>query len=190
LKATIKDVKKQILPDFTEENITKFFGKESEVTTEAELKDFIKKQLLSQKEQEGLIMAVEQFVSTIRKEAMSVAIPKTMVDEEFKSRIQSLEKRFGSKEKVEEYLKAMNEEQAKQFVDDIQKAANESLEKFFILNKITELLGIDIDRNTPSQDFAVERKLYEHFNPSSESRDASSKRLSDKKTDKKSKKAE
>jgi FKBP-type peptidyl-prolyl cis-trans isomerase (trigger factor) len=97
---------------------------------------------------------------------MSVNIPKTMIDEEFKSRIHSLEHRFGSKEKVEEYLKSMTEEQTKQFVDDIQKASAESLEKFFILNKVTELLEIDIDRNAPAQELAVERKIYEHFNPS------------------------
>ena len=35
---------------------------------------------------------------------MSVIIPKTMIDEEFKTRIHSLEHRFGSKEKVEEYM--------------------------------------------------------------------------------------
>jgi FKBP-type peptidyl-prolyl cis-trans isomerase (trigger factor) len=94
LKMTIKDVKKQILPDFTPENLLKFFGKESEVKTEAELKEFIKKQLVTQKEQEELIKAVENFVSRIRKEAMSVVIPKTMVEEEFKGRLHSLEQRF------------------------------------------------------------------------------------------------
>ncbi|GHV22831.1 trigger factor [Clostridia bacterium] len=163
LKATIKDVKKQILPEFTEENILKFFGKESEVKNETELKAFIEKQLYAQKEQTALITAVEEFVSKIRKDAMSVSIPKTMIDEEFKSRVQSLEQRFGSKEKVEEYLKAMTEEQRKQFIEDIQKASSESLEKFFILNKVTELLGIEIDWN--SQDLSVEKKIYEHFNP-------------------------
>jgi FKBP-type peptidyl-prolyl cis-trans isomerase (trigger factor) len=94
LKLTIKDVKNQILPEFTEENILKFFGKESEVKTEAELKEFIKKQLLTQREQEELIKAVEHFISTIRKDAMSVIIPKTMIEEEFKSRVHSLEQRF------------------------------------------------------------------------------------------------
>jgi len=113
-------------------------------------------------------MKVEEFVSKIRKESMSVAIPKTMIDQEFQSRIQSLEKRFGSKEKVEEYLRSMTEEQAKQFVEDIQKASAESLEKFFILNKVTELLGITLDWEKDSQDFAIEKKIYVHFNPSEE----------------------
>jgi trigger factor len=184
LKFILKDVKQQILPEFNEENILKFFGKESEVKTEAELREFIKGQLFAQKEQTALITAVEGFVSTIRKEAMSVAIPRTMIDEEFKSRIQSLEQRFGSKEKVEEYLKAMSEDQAKQFVDDIQKASTESLEKFFILNKVTELLGIDIDRNSQDQNLMVERKIYEHFNPSTEAK------AEKKPVEKKTKKAE
>ncbi|MDR0650411.1 MAG: hypothetical protein LBG59_03195 [Candidatus Peribacteria bacterium] len=94
---------------------------------------------------------------------MSVVIPKTMVEEEFKSRLHSLEQRFGSKEKVEEYLKSMSEEQAKQFVNDIQHASRESLEKFFILNKVTEELGIEIDWK--DQGLVVERKIYEYFNP-------------------------
>jgi trigger factor len=170
LKATIKDVKRQILPEFTPENIAKFFGKESEVHNETELKEFIKKQLFAQKEQTALVSAVENFVSTIRKDAMSVIIPKTMIDEEFKSRVHSLEQRFGSKEKVEEYLKSMTEDQQKQFVDDIQNAASESLEKFFILNKVTELLGIAIDRNAPAQNLAVERQIYEYFNPADKSK--------------------
>ncbi|MDR2189936.1 MAG: hypothetical protein LBP53_01810 [Candidatus Peribacteria bacterium] len=160
-------MKRQILPEFTEENILKFFGKESEVKTEAELKEFIKQQLFAQREQEGLIKAIETFVSTIRKDAMTVVIPKTMVEEEFKNRLHSLEQRFGSKEKVEEYLKSMTEDQAKSFVADIQNASRESLEKFFILNKITELLGIEIDWN--AKGLSLEKKLYEYFNPSSQS---------------------
>jgi len=83
----------------------------------------------------------------------------------------------------------MTEEQAKQFVEDIQKASSESLEKFFILNKTTELLGIEIDRNTPAQELAVERKIYEHFNPSeakaSEKEEKAEKKTPAKKTTKK-----
>jgi FKBP-type peptidyl-prolyl cis-trans isomerase (trigger factor) len=100
---------------------------------------------------------------------MSISLPKTMIDEEFKSRIHSLEHRFGSKEKAEEYLKSMTEDQRKQFIEDIQKASAESLEKFFILNKVTELLGINIDRSTSAQGLVIERKIYEHFHPSTAS---------------------
>ncbi len=122
LKVTISDVKKQILPEFTPETIEKLFWKQSEVKDEKQLREYIKDQLAVQKEQNELIKGVEEYVSKIREKFMSVIIPKTMIDEEFKSRVHSLEHRFGSKEKVQEYMKSMTEEQAKDFVDSIQKA--------------------------------------------------------------------
>ena len=172
------DVKKQILPEFNKETIEKLFWKQSEVKDEKQLKEYIKNQLAVQKEQNELIRWVEEYVSKIREKFMSVIIPKTMIDEEFKSRVHSLEHRFGSKEKVQEYMKSMTEEQAKDFVDSIQKASAESLEKFFILNKVAELLGIDLDRENGAQNFGVERRIYEYFNPT------------DKKEEKKATKAE
>jgi FKBP-type peptidyl-prolyl cis-trans isomerase (trigger factor) len=69
-----------------------------------------------------------------------------MINEEFKSRMKSLEERFGDKEKVEQYFKQLGNEKTKEFVEEISKAAQDSLEKFFILQKITEELKIDIDR--------------------------------------------
>ena len=166
LKVTISDVKKQILPEFTPETIEKLFWKESTVKNEKELREYIKNEIAVQKEQNELIRWVEEYVSKIREKFMSVIIPKTMIDEEFKSRVNSLEQRFGSKEKVQEYMKSMTEEQAKDFVSSIQKASTESLEKFFILNKVAELLGIDLDWENWAQNFGVERKIYEYFNPS------------------------
>ena len=120
---------------------------------------------------------------------MSVIIPKTMIDEEFKSRVHSLEHRFGSKEKVQEYMKSMTEEQAKDFVDSIQKASAESLEKFFILNKVAELLGIDLDWENGAQNFGVERKIYEYFNPTDKKEEKKAAKTEKKET-KKEEKAE
>ena len=178
LKVTISDVKKQILPDFTPETIEKLFWKQSEVKDEKQLREYIKKEIAVQKEQNELIKSVEEYVSKIREKFMSVIVPKTMIDEEFKSRVHSLEHRFGSKEKVQEYMKSMTEEQAKDFIESIQKASAESLEKFFILNKVAELLGIELDWENWAQNFGVERRIYEYFNPT------------DKKEEKKTAKAE
>ena len=75
---------------------------------EKQLREYIKDQLAVQKEQNELIKGVEEYVSKIREKFMSVIIPKTMIDEEFKSRVHSLEHRFGSKEKVQEYYKDCN----------------------------------------------------------------------------------
>ena len=87
-------------------------------------------------------------------------IPKTMVDQELKVRMQNLEKRFGSAEKVKEYFQQLGEEKAKEFVEGVQTAAAESLEKFFILNKVTELLGLTIDWNNEQEPLFVEKQLY------------------------------
>jgi len=61
---------------------------------------------------------------------------------------------------MDEYFKNMGEEKSKAFFEDVTKAAEESLEKFFILQKFTQLLHLDVDRNN-SEHFAVEQKLYD-----------------------------
>lgn len=179
LQMTIVDVKKQILPEFDEATIEKLFGKDAWVKNEWELKSMIKEQISVNKEQNELVQAVEEYVSSLRNDDMTVIIPKTMIDEEFKSRIHSLEHRFGSKEKVQEYLKSMEEAQAKEFIESIQKAAAESLEKFFILNKVAELLELKLDREK-TENLAVERELYNFFNPSDNMKDKSSKTVESK----------
>ncbi len=187
LKVTISDVKKQILPEFNKETIEKLFWKQSEVKDEKELREYIKKQLVIQKEQNELIRWVEEYVSNIREKFMSVIIPKTMIDEEFKTRVHSLEHRFWSKEKVQEYMKSMTDEQAKDFVESIQKASAESLEKFFILNKVAELLGIDLDWENWAQNLWVERKIYEYFNPSDKKEEKKTNKTEKKETKKEEK---
>jgi hypothetical protein len=73
----------------------------------------------------------------------------------------NLKQRFGSEEKVKEYFTQLWEEKSKEFVDGVQSAAAESLEKFFILNKITELLGLSIDWNDKNQEpLFVEKQIY------------------------------
>jgi FKBP-type peptidyl-prolyl cis-trans isomerase (trigger factor) len=87
-------------------------------------------------------------------------MPQTLIHEEFKSRMANLEQRFGGQEKVAEYFKQLWDEKTKQFVEDISKASQDSLEKFFILQKITEELKIDIDRQKAWK-LEVEQKLYD-----------------------------
>jgi hypothetical protein len=61
---------------------------------------------------------------------------------------------------MDEYFKKMGDEKAKAFFEDITKAAEESLEKFFILQKFTQLLNLEVDRNH-AEHMAVEQKLYD-----------------------------
>ncbi len=160
LKVTVQDVKQIVLPELNDEMIVKLFGKDAEVKTNAELRDYIKKEILKQKQENWLVQTIEDYLTEVKKAGVSVIIPKTMVDQELKVRMQNLEKRFGSAEKVKEYFQQLGEEKAKEFVEGVQSAAAESLEKFFILNKITELLGLEIDWNSEQEPFFVEKQLY------------------------------
>ena len=160
IKITIKDIKKVVLPEFTEETIKKLFPDQKEVKNEKQLKDYIKVEIEKQKYDTELVKNVEEYINKIRDKNMKIIIPQTLIHEEFKSRMSSLEQRFGWKEKVSEYFKQLWEEKAKQFVEEISKAAQDSLEKFFILQKITEELDLKIDRQKWWH-LEAEKKLYE-----------------------------
>ncbi len=157
---TLTDVKDVVLPEINEETLTRLFGKDSEVKNESDLLKYIDDSISAQKFDTELIKQVEDFLKVIREKYMEVAIPQTLLNQEVRVRIQNLEKRFGGKEKMEAYFKQMGEEKAKVFVDDISLAAKESLEKFFILQKVADELKLDINREKPV-DLEIERKLYE-----------------------------
>ena len=161
VKVTIQDVKEVVLPELDDKMIAKLFGKDAEVKTNKELREYIKKEIVSQKEENELVQAIEAYINDIRKSGVNVIIPKSMIDQEFKVRMANLKQRFGSEEKVKEYFSQLWEEKSKEFVDGVQSAAAESLEKFFILNKITELLGLSIDWNDKNQEpLFVEKQIY------------------------------
>ena len=161
LKVTIQDVKEIVLPELNNEMIAKLFGKDAEVKTNAELRAYIKKEIVSQKEENELVQTIEAYINDVRKSGVNVIIPKSMIDQEFKVRMDNLKHRFGSEEKVKEYFSQLWEEKSKEFVDGVQSAAAESLEKFFILNKITELLWLNIDWNEKAQEpLFIEKQIY------------------------------
>ncbi|HCB51552.1 TPA: hypothetical protein DEP21_03185 [Patescibacteria group bacterium] len=170
---TITDVKNVVLPDINEATLEKLFGKDAEVKTEAQLMTYIKDSISQQKFDTELMKEVEEFLKVMREKHMSIDIPNTLLDQEFSVRIQNLEKRFGGQEKMKQYITQMGEEKAKAFLDDIKSAAKESLEKFFILQKVADILELDINWENPS-DLEVEKKLYEKLGQ------ASSKKTSEK----------
>ena len=120
----------------------------------------IKESIEHQKYDQELIKKIEGVLENLRNKAMKVMIPQTLVNEEMKTRMKSLEERLGGKEKMEQYFKNMGDEKAKAFFEDITKAAEESLEKFFILQKFTQLLKLDVDWNQAAH-MDVEQKLYD-----------------------------
>jgi FKBP-type peptidyl-prolyl cis-trans isomerase (trigger factor) len=141
--------------------IGKLFWEQAEVKTYDELRAYIKNEILKQKQDSELIKTIEDYLNDIRKAWLNVIIPETIINQEFNTRMQNLKERFGSQEKVSEYFKQLWEEKSKAFVEEVKKAATESLEKFFILNKVTEHLWIKIDWTSKDQDnLFVEKEIY------------------------------
>jgi FKBP-type peptidyl-prolyl cis-trans isomerase (trigger factor) len=154
---TIGDIRTVTLPDFTAENIKKFFGND-EVKTKEELEVKVRELIENQKEESLLMQAVDQLLEE-SKASLTIHIPHTLTNEEVKTRMESLQKRLGGEDQMKQYFQQMGEEKENEMKTSIRTAATSSLEKFFLLRKLTELLEIkDINWE---ESMNVERKLYE-----------------------------
>jgi len=160
LQCTIQDVKQIVLPEINDEMLEKLFGKDSQVKNEKDLLTFIETSIGEQKYETELMKQIEELLNTVKDKNLKVQVPHTLIEEEGKSRIDNLQKKFGSKERVDEYFKKIGEEKTKEFLDDIKRASKESLEKFFVLQKLVQLLELEINRENPGH-LEIEKKVYE-----------------------------
>jgi len=176
----ILDVKSIVLPEINEETLKKLFGNDAKVKNEKELLEYIEENITQQKFEVDLIKEIEDFLKVVREKHMTLEMPKTLLNQEFSSRIQNLEKKFGWPEKTKQYFDQMWEEKAKSFLDDIKLAAKESLEKFFILQKVSDLLELDVNWDKPGH-LEIEQKLYDKL--TSKKSENKSENKSDKKDD-------
>lgn len=151
------EIKEEKLPEFTEEKIKELF--QWEVNSLEELKQKIKETVEQQKWQQSLVKNVEDYINSVQKH-IDVRIPATIVNEEFKSRMENLKQRFGWEEWFNKYLSQIWEEQKKKMNEDVRNASRDSLKKFFILRKVTEKLWIFDNINWQTQ-LEPEQKLYE-----------------------------
>ena len=74
------------------------------------------------------------------------------------ARIKQLGEKFGGEEGLKQYLAKIGEEKTNQMYDEMRASAKESLEKFFILRKFVELLGIE--NVSWEKHLDAERKIY------------------------------
>lgn len=156
IHATIWDIKDMELPEFTSENLKKFFGSE-DVKTEDELKDKIKTLIAAQKEESLLMQAIDTYLQEVMK-SFNIVIPKTLIDEEVKTRMKSLQERMWGEEWLKKYFEQIWEDEVKKLHASISDAAKSSLEKFLVLREVVEKLGLtDINREAHLD---VEKKLY------------------------------
>ena len=154
---TIVDIKETILPDLNDEaTLTRLF-QSPEIKTYDGLVDKVKAVLVEQKEENGLQTAIEKLLNDA-KASLTVEVPETFIREEMSARIKQLGDKFGGEEGLKQYLAKIGEEKTNQMYDEMKISAKESLEKFFILRKLVELLGIENINWENHLD--AERKIY------------------------------
>ena len=154
----IVSIQEQILPKFDDtETLMKFFWN-ADIKTEKDLREKITEVLKTQKYEDELAKNVEDLVKDA-KNSLSVSIPRTLIDEEFKSRMQNMAQRMWGEQGMKAYLEKIWEEETKKMVEDMKASAQESLQKFFVFKHILESHKIDhIHWDKPLD---AEKKLYE-----------------------------
>ena len=159
VKATITEIKESHLPEVNLDNIEKWFGKKYEKLEE--FYDEIKNTLQIEKRKIELNKFVEDLVKKIN-DSFELVIPKTLVDQEIKQRIETLTQRYGGKDNFEKMLKSMKPEEVKKFYEDLTAAAKESIRNFLILMKYAELNNL-LDKIDFKKNLDLEEKLLSLF---------------------------
>ena len=157
LEIEIVDIKEKVLPQIDDKFIKEKFGEE--IKDVNQLKEKIKEEIKRVKYQEWLVNAIESFLKKAEA-SFDIKLPKTIIDEEIKARLKSLTQRFGWEEGLKKYFETIWKEKTEKLLEDIKKASEESLRKFFIMRKILKELGLEekVDWNKPLD---VEEKLYQ-----------------------------
>jgi len=159
LKLTVIDIRTVILPEFTDENIKKFFWW-ADVKSEEDLINQISDAIWKQKEESLLMKSVDSFLTSTQ-ESFDIIIPKTLVEEELKSRMKSMSERYNGEEWLKAYFEKLGEEKENEIKNEISTASKMSLEKFFLLRKVVESLDLWVEEKDWSSPLSVEKKLYE-----------------------------
>lgn len=159
VKATITEIKESHLPEVNLDNIEKWFGKRYENLDW--FYEEIKNTLWVEKRRTELNKFVEDLVKKVN-DSFELVIPKTLIDQEIKQRIETLTQRYGGKDNFEKMLKSMKPEEVKKFYEDLTTAAKESIWNFLILMKYAELNKL-IDQIDFKKDLDLEEKLLSLF---------------------------
>jgi len=159
VKATIVEIKEPKLPELSVENLKKWFGK-----TYDKVEDFmeeVKETLSIEKERNELSKFIENLILKI-KNSFEVVVPKTLIDQEVKQRINFLKQKYGGEKNFEQMLKSMKPEEVKKMYSELTQAARESVEKFLILMKFAEEKKI-ADKIDFKKDLDLEKNLLSLF---------------------------
>lgn len=154
---TVVDIKETITPDFNDVATLEKLFQSPDIKTKEDLVKKVESVLAEQKEEQGLQQSIENMLVDA-KSSLEVTIPETIIREEMAARIKTLGDRMGGEEGLKQYFLKIGEQKTNEMYDDIKKSANESLEKFFVLRKLVELL--DIKDINWENGLDAEKKLY------------------------------
>ena len=157
VRITVEDVKEMILPTFDKETIVKFFGDEAKVNSEEEILQMLEESMKQEKFHKDLMQNIEDMLNAMMKKTFAVTLPKTMVDQESEQRLKQMKERFGGDEAYAKYIDQVGEEKATAMQADVTKAAKESLQKFFVLQKYVSLLDLEVNWQ---ENLDAEYKIY------------------------------
>lgn len=153
------DIKSVLLPEINEATIAKLFGAaDPTIKTKEDLITRVTEVMKEQKQQNSLMKSIDEVLKQAMN-SLSVLLPKTIVDEELKGRMKSFQERAWGEAAFKQYLQQIWEQKSQELVEELTKSAKESLEKFFVFQKLTELFELtDVDWN---KQMDAELKLYE-----------------------------
>lgn len=161
IELQLTNIVKEKLPTIDDDRVKEKFGNEWLSDTKT-LEQKISDQMKDYKSQNELIRIIDEYINST-KESFEIQIPKTMVESEYENRYNNYIQRFGSKENFEKTVLAdpKGKDMIEKLQSEIRTASKTSLEKFFIFQKLIDILGIkDVKRD---QELDAETKLYEHL---------------------------
>ncbi len=161
IEITVNNIVIEKLAEIDDARVKEKFGGEG-INDLKTLEKKISEQMEEYKYQQELTKVVDEYI-TKAKDSFDISIPDTIIESEYKNRYDNYVKRFGSKENFEKTVLANPEWQQMmdKLQDEIKVASKTSLEKFFIFQKLVELLDVkDVKRD---QELDAEQKLYDHL---------------------------
>lgn len=142
--------------------LKKEFGVNVKENVKENLEKHIKESIEKKRFEKQLLKNVDDYLIKVIEKSMEVEIPKTIIDQEFNSRMENLYKRFGSEDGVEKYIKRVVGSRFKEiFFKDLKRNAEQSLRKHFTLEKVCECFGIDT--NGGNNKMRIEKELYKRL---------------------------
>lgn len=150
-------ISQQVIPQFNEENIKKRF---SDASSLDQVTQEMKTQLQHYKSDQAYIQAIDAYISEVIKD-IEVALPKTILDAEIKSRKETMTKRFGGEIQYQKYMDQMTEEQKQEMNNSIATSAQESLTKYFVMDVVLKHHNIDINDYKNDSGSKLEQTLYD-----------------------------